>query len=65
MPKFGSSSQIARTGSVTGDMSQNINNSEYVSPDLFCPTYYFNSFFLIVLLSIYIFYAFVDFWLFL
>lgn len=39
MPKFGSSSQTARTGSVTGDLSQNINNSEYVSPDRFSLSY--------------------------
>uniref|UniRef100_A0A1J3F4G6 Protein MON2-like protein n=1 Tax=Noccaea caerulescens TaxID=107243 RepID=A0A1J3F4G6_NOCCA len=34
MPKFGSSSQIARTGSVTGDLSQNINNSEPLEKDV-------------------------------
>lgn len=44
MPKFSSSSHTARTGSVTGDLSQNINNSEYVSPDRFCLTYSLNSF---------------------
>ncbi|KFK26462.1 hypothetical protein AALP_AA8G252200 [Arabis alpina] len=32
--KFGSSSQIARTGSVTGDLSQNINNSEPLEKDV-------------------------------
>ncbi|XP_020876863.1 protein MON2 homolog isoform X2 [Arabidopsis lyrata subsp. lyrata] len=34
MPKFGSSSQTARTGSVTGDLSQNINNSEPLEKDV-------------------------------
>lgn len=45
MPKYGSSSQTARTGSVAGDLSQNINNSEYVSSDQFCLTYSFIFFF--------------------
>jgi hypothetical protein len=34
MPKFGSSSQTARTGSVTGDLSQNINNSGPLEKDV-------------------------------
>ncbi|KAL0738731.1 hypothetical protein Bca4012_014941 [Brassica carinata] len=34
MPKFSSSSQTARTGSVTGDLSQNINNSEPLEKDV-------------------------------
>ncbi|ESQ32284.1 hypothetical protein EUTSA_v10003510mg [Eutrema salsugineum] len=34
MPKFGSSSQTARTGSVTGDLSQNISNSEPLEKDV-------------------------------
>ncbi|KAF2564483.1 hypothetical protein F2Q70_00018593 [Brassica cretica] len=46
MLKYGSSSQTARTGSVTGDLSQNINSSEYVrSPDHLYLTYSFNPFF--------------------
>ncbi|KAG5394558.1 hypothetical protein IGI04_024521 [Brassica rapa subsp. trilocularis] len=34
MPKFSSSSQTARTGSVTGDLSQNINNSGPLEKDV-------------------------------
>ncbi|XP_018483397.1 uncharacterized protein LOC108854355 isoform X1 [Raphanus sativus] len=34
MPKFSSSSHTARTGSVTGDLSQNINNSEPLEKDV-------------------------------
>ncbi|KAL0692392.1 hypothetical protein Bca4012_059572 [Brassica carinata] len=34
MPKFGSSSQTARTGSVTGDLSQNFNSSESLEKDV-------------------------------
>ncbi|XP_056845937.1 uncharacterized protein LOC108812514 isoform X3 [Raphanus sativus] len=34
MSKFGSSSQTARTGSVTGDLSQNINSSESLEKDV-------------------------------
>ncbi|XP_010494057.1 PREDICTED: protein MON2 homolog isoform X3 [Camelina sativa] len=36
MPKYGSSSQTARTGSVAGDLSQNINNSEPLEKDAIC-----------------------------
>jgi hypothetical protein len=53
MPKFGSSSQTARTGSVTGDLSQNINNSGYVSPDQFCLLYSFILNFVLSLLGKY------------